>query len=61
MSAEDILGAMGEPSATGASSPPPTESTEGTGPGAVSLLKPNLQDQDDDDFDEVPRAFLYTF
>ena len=52
MSAEDILGAMGEPSATDASNPLLAESADDSSLGPVSLLKPN-QDEDHDDFDEV--------
>jgi hypothetical protein len=50
MSADDILGAMGEPSATDASNPLLAESTDDSSLGPVSLLKPT---QDEDDFDEV--------
>ncbi|KAK2178222.1 hypothetical protein NP493_553g02000 [Ridgeia piscesae] len=50
MSADDILGAMGEPSATDASNPLLAESTDDSSLGPVSLLKPT---QDEDDFDEL--------
>ena len=56
MSAEDILGAMGEPNATGAPTPPPLERAEDSDfqYGTVSLLKPNQEVDDDvEDFDEV--------
>ena len=52
MSAEDILGAMGEPITTGPSTPPPLESAEDGDFGTVSLLKPNQLDDDVDDIDD---------